>query len=275
MLGLLRPNALFLSTAAATYHTTLLPLYEWFQHNLLLATTESREVRQSHTASLLEDEATHAPVLALLRAADLGLTGVRRRPVDPQLKDRMERALRVLVGEEGDSSERDGIPPFGDYGFQFTHQGDGDDIELEPDDESIGTLVWFGLVGPVLDSLARGSVFLADELDASLHPALVNQLVRLYQSPKTNPRRAQLIFNSHDPTLLGDATGNRLLSRDQIWFTEKGNDGSTRLYPLSDLDPRKAEAVGRRYLAGRYGAFPILAPDEFDAAVEQFVGLDA
>ena len=270
VVGLLRKNALFLSTAAAANHHTLLPLYEWFQRNLLLATTESREARQSYTAHLLEDPGTQAAVLAMLRAADLGLTGVRTRPIDPMFKERMERAFRAFIGDETDDGFE--MPPVGEFAFQFTHRGSGagEDVELEPHDESIGTLVWFGLVGPVLDSLANGSVFLADELDASLHPALVAQLVRLYQSNVTNPRRAQLIFNAHDTSILGDGSEARLLGRDQIWFAEKSNDGSSRLYPLSDLDPRKAEAVERRYLAGRYGGLPILTSGDFDAAVEQF-----
>ena len=54
-----------------------------------------------------------------------------------------------------------------------------------------------------------------------------------------------------------------MLGRDQVWFTEKGHDGATRLYPLADLSPRSDEAIGRRYLAGRYGATPILAAEEF------------
>ena len=87
-------------------------------------------------------------------------------------------------------------------------------------------------------------------------------------SGTSNPRRAQLVFNSHDATVLGDSVGDRLIGRDQVWFTEKHSDGSTRLYPLADLDPRKEEAIGRRYLAGRYGARPILSRQEFDATAE-------
>lgn len=55
-----------------------------------------------------------------------------------------------------------------------------------------------------------------------------------------------------------------MLGRDQVWFTEKLHDGGSRLYPLAALNPRKAEAVGRRYLAGRYGATPIISETEFD-----------
>ena len=135
-------------------------------------------------------------------------------------------------------------------------------------DESLGTMVWFGLVGPVIESLAAGTVLLADELDASLHPDLVAQLVRLYQNPQTNPNHAQLVFNSHDTSLLGGAVGERLLGRDQIWFTQKLDDGRTQLYQLIDFEPRKQEAVGRRYLDGWYGAKPIISSAEFEAAVD-------
>ena len=133
-------------------------------------------------------------------------------------------------------------------------------------------MVWFGLAGPVVHALASGSVLLVDEIEAGLHPALVRQLVRLFQDPETNPRGAQLIFNSHEASLLGDSGGERVLGRDQVWFTEKSDDGASRLYPLSDLSPRIDEAIGRRYLAGRYGATPILADKDFAEAAISAVG---
>jgi uncharacterized protein len=92
---------------------------------------------------------------------------------------------------------------------------------------------------------------------------LVERLIGLFQDPEANPHAAQLIFSSHDAMLLGGMTGTRILGRDQIWFTEKLAGGDSRLYPLSDLSPRKEEAVGRRYLDGRYGAAPIVSHEEF------------
>lgn len=267
VLELLRPNALFLSTAASANHPGLLPLYLWFGRNLLMAEVQSRPFRQALTTEMLGDDSSRRRVLALLQAADLGVTGAKKHDPDPVMQERLRQAVRILQGVEGEPDGDEG-PKFEELGVRLTHRGaDGGEIELDADDESMGTRVWFGLIGPVIAALDSGSVFLADELDASLHPALVTQLIRLFQDPKTNPHRAQLIFNSHDATLLGDAVGDRLLGRDQIWFTEKRSDGSTRLYPLVDLDPRKNEAVGRRYLAGRYGATPILSKHEFaDAA---------
>jgi uncharacterized protein len=266
---LLRNNALFLSTAASANHPTLLPLYAWFSQNLRLAEASNRAFRQALTAQLL-DEADRAEwVLALLRAADLGITEAKKHRVDPAMRERLKRAVRILSGQESEPEGNEQEPEFDDLGVRLTHRSTEGDVELDGSDESFGTRVWFGLVGPVIEALAAdGAVLLADDLDASLHPALVAQLVRLFQDPDTNPRHAQLIFNSHDATLLGDSVGDRLLGRDQVWFTEKRDDGSTRLYPLSDLDPRKEEAIGRRYLAGRYGATPILSEQQFDATAE-------
>jgi len=268
VLELLRPNALFLSTAASANHPVLLPIYAWFARNLRIAEASSRQFRQALTTQLLDDDARRGQVLALLRAADLGITGAKKYQLDPVVKDRLQRAVRILAGQEGDPDSTEEGPAFDQLGVRLTHRGAAGDIELDAQDESLGTLVWFGLVGPVIEALADGAVLLADELDASLHPALEAELIRLFQDPKFNPRRAQLVFNTHDATILGDSASDRLLGRDQVWFTEKRADGSTRLYPLSDLDPRKEEAIGRRYLAGRYGATPILSHQEFDATTE-------
>lgn len=260
---LLRPNALFLSTAASANHPTLLPLYAWFERNLLLAEASSRHARQALTTQLLDAPDMRENVLEFLRAADLGITGAKKVEPDPVVKERVNRAVRILARQDDGTDVSGESQDIADFGVTLTHRGSVQDVELAAADESFGTLVWFGLVGPVLSAIAQGSVLLADELDASLHPALVGQLVRLFQSPQTNPHRAQLIFNSHDATLLGDSTTDQLIGRDQVWFAEKNDGGSTRMYALADLAPRKEEAIGRRYLAGRYGATPILATQQF------------
>ena len=267
-MALLRQNALFLSTAASANHSVLLPLYGWFERNLVLAEADSRAFRQAFTAQMLDNSTRREQVLAMLHSADLGISGATKHEYDAKTKERVQRAIRILTGKEGEPEGGEDGPDFEQLLVQLTHQGVDSNIELRASDESLGTLVWFGLVGPIIHALAEGSVFLVDELDASLHPALVAQLVQLFQSPDTNPRRAQLIFNSHDATLLGDTVSDRGIGRDQIWFTEKRPDGSTHLYPLSDLDPRKEEAIGRRYLAGCYGATPILSREQFAAIAE-------
>lgn len=270
-LDLLRPNALLLSTAAAAGHPVLVSLHRWFQRNLRFAEAESRSARQVLTAKMLSDKPQREAVLRMLRAADLGITGVRTHALDPAFQERLRRALPILMGTEEESAEDDhpilkGLDEL--TGVNLLHRGADTDIELDAEEESLGTLVWFGLVGPAIDALGKGTVLLVDELDSSLHPDLVERLVRMFQDPEKNPRRAQLVFNSHDTTLLGGAVDNRLLGRDQIWFTQKLNDGRSELYPLTRFDPRKQEAVGKRYLGGWYGAKPILASGDFDTVVD-------
>ena len=122
-------------------------------------------------------------------------------------------------------------------------------------DESNGTRNLLFLAGPVLDILAKGLTLVIDELDTSLHTLLVQALVRLFHRPDINHHGAQLIFTTHDTSLL-DAYG--LFRRDQVWFMEKKPDQSSELYSLLDFSPRKNEAIERGYLQGRYGALPFL-----------------
>ena len=69
-------------------------------------------------------------------------------------------------------------------------------MPIDIGDESLGTVVWLGLIGPLLDALDDGSVLRADELNASLPPGLVRDVVQLIQDPETNPHRAQLVCNA-------------------------------------------------------------------------------
>ncbi|MEJ0104871.1 MAG: AAA family ATPase [Bacteroidota bacterium] len=85
------------------------------------------------------------------------------------------------------------------------------------EDESSGTRKYFALSGPILDTLKSGATLFVDELDSQLHPLLVKHLIKLFNSKESNPKNAQLIFNTHDINLLN----TRVFRRDQIWFTEK------------------------------------------------------
>lgn len=263
---ILRPNALYLSAASAADHPGLAPLYQWFDKNLTLCEASTRERRWAYTTHLMTHDSYREKILAMLHAADLGITDARLREPDPEMLERVRRIVKIFQQEM--ATDGNELAEFDDnalLGIVLKHRGKRDGVELETSDESLGTLVWLGLIGPVLDALGKGTVLLADELESSLHPVLVAQLIRTFQSPHSNPNGAQLIFNSFEVGLLGNSVDDRVLGRDQVWFTEKMYDGSTKLYPLKDFNPRKAEAVSRRYLTGRYGATPIVSDAEFDA----------
>jgi AAA15 family ATPase/GTPase len=134
-------------------------------------------------------------------------------------------------------------------------------------DQSQGTIALLGYAEPVLDTLERGGLLVIDEVDASLHPKLTANLIRLFQEPRTNPRGAQLLLTTHDASLLGRMGGDEILKRDQVWFVEKNEYGETALFPLSDFKPRQQENRERRYLGGSYGAVPFLSDERFAEAV--------
>ena len=265
---LMRDNALFLSVAGAADDEQLTPLFEWFLRNLQLAESKNRGPRVVRTAEMVKEPQTKERVMALIRAAELGVCDIERAPLDPEIAERVQRSLRVIRGEEGDpdTSEDDNKIVFGDS-VRLKHRGTTGDVELEPEFESLGTMVWVGLIGPVLDALDGGRVLLADELDASLHPFLVTLLVGMFQNPELNPLCAQLIFNAHETSVLGDSDQG-VLGRDQIWFAEKDLEGATTVYPLVDFRPRRDEALGRRYLQGRFGAVPVVDHGEVRAGLD-------
>lgn len=76
--------------------------------------------------------------------------------------------------------------------------------------ESYGTRSWFALLGPLLLALDEGAALLLDELDAGLHPRFAAEVIRLFHDPQANPNGAQLVFTSHDPSVLSTPSGGRL-----------------------------------------------------------------
>lgn len=224
-----RPNALLLSTAGTDNHPQLSPLFHWFRRNLWLINPEvEREERERFTIDQLSGRRADR-IRELLRVADLGITG----------------AQAVREGE-------------GQPTVRLTHRTADGEAALDWRQESLGTRSWFALLGPMLLALDEGAVLLVDELDASLHPRFAAEVVRLFHDPQANPEGAQLVFTSHDPSVLATPSGERLLDPEQVWLTEKDRDGATEIYPLTAAEPGEAEDLMRSYLAGAFGGVPSL-----------------
>ena len=139
-------------------------------------------------------------------------------------------------------------------------------MTFDLEDESAGTQMWFRLIGPAFAALRFGWVLLLDEIDASLHPRLSARLVEIFQDPRTNTRGAQLVFTSHDTSLLNS------LNRDEVWLTEKAPDATTRLVALAEFGGervRRSLNLEKAYLQGRFGA----VPEVDQVAVRRALGL--
>jgi predicted ATPase len=176
--SLTRKNSLFLSTAAQNNHKALLPVYnavtDW---QFIIG---NRAVSQSRTAQFCTSPNYLAEVERLVSLADLGISGVK-------------------VGEARVSAEtRKYIPPQ----IQLLHRLGNREVPFTIRQESQGTMAYLALLGPAVHALTIGAPLFVDELDGSLHPLLSIQLIRLFNSPLTNPRGAQLIFTTHDTNLM-------------------------------------------------------------------------
>ena len=138
--------------------------------------------------------------------------------------------------------------------------------------ESQGTQKLFDLSGALIDTLRNGKVLVVDEFDAKLHPVLVRRLVELFNSSETNPKNAQLVFNTQSPDLLGSkvqaGNGKRKttrLRRDQFYFVEKDNREASKVFSLIEYkDGRKTgvrndSSYEKDYLSGLYGGIPFVA----------------
>lgn len=135
-----------------------------------------------------------------------------------------------------------------------------DVIEIPFGDESAGTRKVFNMLYRIIKSLNNGLLTIVDELDANLHPKLLQYIIELYTNPETNKKGAQLIFTSHDLSTMN----SDVFRRDEIYFCALNPLNASKLYSLSSFrknngkKPRNDESYGKQYLEGRYGADPYL-----------------
>lgn len=246
-----RPETPYISVLYAANAAIVQPAYEFFRNRVGFYRADLFDRELSNIRIGLKKGTPTAKALAALMAnTDLGISVV-------QTKD--------LLDELQESSQQPGDPR---YKFSFMHRGkDGFEESFTEGEESRGTLAVLAFFSLALKLLSCRSVGFIDEVDSSLHPNYVQELVALFKDPRTNPHQSQLIFTTHDVSLIiRTGADPRILDQDQIWLVEKAVDGSSSLYPVTSIPSRWDENFGRNYLHGIYGAAP--RPDFHEAFVQ-------
>lgn len=252
-------NMLYLSKAVAEARKEVEPVFHWLVHKLQFLDLSTRtSLRDEFTLRQLERENDElkSKIIQILRHADIGIsdalaiegTPLRRKIFDLLKKRKLEMLEPLTLDKNGDEHIRFMQPQLFHRGPQNTS------TPLDWKSESAGTQRLFSLIGPLLDILKNGYTLCIDEIETSMHPIMVRELLKLFFSEKENAGGAQIIFTTHNPLFL-DST---LIRRDQVWFTDKDEEGAVHLYPLSDYKPRGGESLIRGYMAGRYGAIPFV-----------------
>jgi len=243
-----RPNALFLSTAIQLNNQQLKPVFEWFSNILHVA--GFGKWSKSFSVNLCDtNEDSKADVLNFIKAADISISDLEIE------KEKFE--LNHLSDDIPNDIRKRLEKDFKDKSIFKVKTGhiaeDGQMTYFNLDDESDGTQKIFALSGPWLDTLKKGHVLVIDELHDNLHPLMVKFLVELFHNKDINQNHAQLIFTTHETSILNQ----EVFRRDQIWFCEKDKNQASSLYPLTDFSTRKgADNLEKGYLSGRYGALP-------------------
>ena len=248
--GLTRPNSLFVSAAAQSSHEYLSRIFGFFRSMLGVRGVAVDSVMASHQLTKQEMDSR---VIDFLKKMNTGVIDYRRKEIE------FSEEFRAASQEIFAAVKRLGADVDVDLGdkrvtIELAHLGQGgESVYLDLDRESAGTRRLLLVLDLAYKALDHGLSFCVDELDASLHTQASEEVLKLFCSPETNPKGAQLIATTHDTNLLQSS----VLRRDQVWFTKKNSEGATQLYPLTDIRTRKGDNIERGYLQGRYGAVPL------------------
>lgn len=241
-----RANALFLSTAVKLNSEQLLPIFSCIANDIIIFTSD-QSPNPGITTQMLQDNELNRTITSFLLSADINISKIS---ILKKKEPTHSVQLDILTGQTKNFQKQEAeiISPL------FHHKNEDKEVVFEFADESHGTRRLFSYAGPILKILEQGQTLIIDELDSSLHPLLVKHLINMFHDPKINTKGAQLIFSTHNTSLLDQS----IFRRDQVWFVEKKRDGASTLYPLTDFSPRKNEALESGYLMGRYGSIPLL-----------------
>lgn len=243
-------NKLFLTTATTWNYDKTKDAYLWFINQI--DTYDSLETIRDK--DLIEyknkDEELKKFALKLLKKADILIKDIY---VDYEEKEIDNTSMTSITKMTGDSKLKN-------IKIEFEHvvvdeNNNSHVYKLPYALESSGTKVLFAFAPFLKRAFNSTKVVIIDELEKSMHPMLVEFIIKLFNNKEINKSNSQLIFATHATNLLN----LEILRRDQIWFTEKDElTGISTLYPLDSFSVRKDENIEKGYTNGRYGAIPFI-----------------
>ncbi|HEE9623321.1 TPA: ATP-binding protein [Campylobacter coli] len=246
-----RDNALFLSVAIQLNNEQLKPVFDFFLKYIRVTCTDSWNDGQEVTIDILRQD--KQKIISYLKRADLDIEDIVVEETELNKTNLMQENIPQEIKQmiQADLEKGAKLTQTNIHTIHTNQQGELVTFDMETS-ESQGTRKFFGLIGPWIEALEQGYTIVVDELNTHLHPLMTKFLVNLFHNEDLNKSNAQLIFTTHDTSILNQD----VFRRDQIWFCEKQNK-ATKLYPLSDFKVRKDKTnLENDYLLGRFGALP-------------------
>lgn len=235
-----------------------------FRSNLGYAGYRDIDVNEAILDDLLRTK--KSLLLHFLRMADVGIEDLRI--VKPDEEERQE-ILKFLTEQKADEKVDGKIQIPQDMVGEvikalrgeddaimigralFSHRVDGKLSDFPLEMESSGTQRFIALLGMIVEALDNGGLVVVDEIDIKLHHALLAFIVGLFDGER-NDKDAQIIFSFHNTAIID------VLTPEQLWFTEKNDDGRTELFSAIDFEDLNYETYDLEmlYRIGRFGAKP-------------------
>jgi hypothetical protein len=243
---LTNPKTLFLSQAVANSSEEMSQLrspFSWFQTGLLVI--EQNNMMGLSAASIrflrMASDCTH-DLRDFLRAVDIPVSAIQLNVEDAESVQRMKK---LTLKEFFAAAQKDKVT--------LTHTSLLGKAEFDFSEESGGTknLIGFWLPWFMINQADGSGVLAVDELDSSLHPSIVDDLIEKHLNSGLD---TQLIFTTHDTHLMNA----KALRRDQFWITERDTNGATSLFSVHDFEGREGEDIEKRYFEGRYRGLPLI-----------------
>lgn len=256
-------TSLFLSVAALSNHELAVSIFNYFKKSIKFR-FES-DISEYNIAKAIYNNSLEKTISNFISKVDIGAirlsSDMEKR--DEEEKDKLFRvfdAINSVLGNDGTIVKRE-VDEF-DYVVNiFRYDENRKEVKFSFSDESLGTRALISILASIFNVLKNGGIFVVDELESSLHTLLSLKVVELFNSPKSNPNGAQLLFTTHETQLL-NFNGVR---KDEVWLSEKCSNGGTQLRPLTDYAIDKRTNLRKGYLDGRFGAIPFLSTlDKFN-----------
>ena len=258
-------NQLFFSIACTMNDSACINAMSWFREDVFFSRDYTDIPRQ--LLEFYEDRNMLKAISDYAKTADFGIEEMKFEVENKEIKNGLEIPEDIPEGMKAalasfiqvlseTSTNSEGKLKMSQIKAKSQHRGidsNGDSrfYSLELEDESDGTRKLMSLAPAIESVLKKGGVLLVDELERELHPMLVNYVVAKFQSKKSNPKGAQIIFTTHDTELMN----LEYIRKDQIYFADKNRmDGSSELYSVTDFTTKTADNIRKGYLVGKYGA---------------------
>ena len=251
--------------------TDILNVIDWFQNALTVIYPNSKTVDKKF--ELIENNNLIKIFTEMLDYFDTGIDGIVFKEIEfekielPEavkekiknnlLSDKSEKKGALLSNSEDDKYyiiTKNNKNELKAKLLKTKHNVVGGNYELfDLTNESDGTRRIMDLIPLIIDFFKGGNVFIVDEIERSLHPNLVYDLFGFFLE-KCENINSQFIVTSHETTLLNQ----KLLRKDEIWFTVKDKQGISHLHSLEDYNIRFDKEIRKDYLLGRFKGVPKL-----------------